>query len=201
MNIVFDVEQATMIKAQFNLKGATWTEEDLRRLCEGDIIRCIHKVLNGKARIIDGDDTLLNCDTDPKIPVSCTIENHEKKGQLLWDPGKITLHEIKFGEGDITLGDTFNRELSVDRQVLNINVRHYLLQRKYLIPKEWKGYTVLFPGTLLRYATDTLCLPGLHCNWHQFATGWSIFWYGTEVMYSWKWKDNNRHRYAIAILE
>jgi hypothetical protein len=189
--LTLDVELAARIKEEMKRKDACWINEDLRRLCEGSILPDIWKVLNGKARIIECDDTLIDCDIDPSIPSWYSIESHERGGLFSWDPKKVGLHVLTIPEKKgATFGEMFLAELA-DKLILNGNVRDYLIQRKYLIPKEWKGCTVVFPGSIYRCELNRLCVPGL-----EFIYG---HWADTEARFCWDAKDSLGKKYAFAI--
>lgn len=197
-DLVFDVAMAARIKGEFGSKGTNWTEEDLRRLCEGGVIPQLWKVLNGKAKIIECDDTLIDCDAEPVIPSWYAVEKHEKGGQLIWDPKKVGVHIIQPAKGkSITFGEILPLELA-NKPVLNVNVRDYLIHRKYLIPNEWKGLTVVFPGTILRCEQNRFCVPGLYCDAYMGEYGAHVWWVDTEVRFCWDANDSRR-KYAIAI--
>ncbi len=111
-------------------------------------------VVHDNRRIID-------CDAEPTVPemakeileMGFFVKSHQKNGQLVWDPRKISLVESKTQKEDSKRNERllsfwFSPE-EFRGQVLNANVLDYLLANPELIPESWKKEgAIYFWGTI-----------------------------------------------------
>jgi hypothetical protein len=130
-----------------------------RRVREGSLP--ITKVLAGLQGLIEGrfDTTpsggLIDCDATPYIPKGEIVE-HQKNGQLEFDPSKIVLHLEPGQKTGAIVGYELRKALA-SKPVLNACVLDHLLINPNLIPENWKqdeqGRTqfICFWGTVYRY--------------------------------------------------
>ena len=172
-----DVGQANELKLAFRRTG--WTNEDVKWLCEGDILVNIRNVRLGCAEIKPIVHAI-DCDADPFIPDGWRVEEHRKGGIFTWDPTNVKLYLSKKqrGEKHIT-GNDLRKELTHE-PVLNANVLDYLLksENQHLIPEEYKGKAVFFWGTIYRHSGGSLYVRYL-C-WGGDRWGWSWRWLGRD---------------------
>ena len=90
----------------------------------------------------------INCDSKPFVPPGFSVAEHQKGGQLEFDPQKVSLFlsENQKNGKSITASD-LQKEI-VGKTVLNADVLDFLLAHPKLIPEEWAGKCVLFMGTI-----------------------------------------------------
>jgi hypothetical protein len=160
-HITLDVERALELKEAFARTG--WTESDIGKLCEGNMLGKVLQVLNGTATIevIEVAKHIIHCSALPYNPWADRnwyVERHEPSGSLLWYKGAATLYRPRYADNypEYT-GNILLRELSERRvSVLNANVLDYLLENPHLIPEEWKSDSsgnvmwIAFWGTMYR---------------------------------------------------
>ncbi len=177
-DLMLDVDQAGELKAAF--RRGDWTNAEIKRACEGDLLARFRDVVRGYAQIAITKH-VVDCDTKPFLPQGWKVEEHKKGGQLSLDMSKIRLHlspnqmNSKYIEGN-----RLHKELA-SQQVLNANVLDYLLAHPELIPEDWKrdadGNTryIFFWGTVYhRYSGDDLCVRYLY--WDDGAWDWYFCW-------------------------
>jgi len=103
---------------------------------------------------------IIDCDVDPLLSDRwMRVEEHEKGGQLAFDPSNIELYlDDNQKDGGSIDGYELRKELA-DKStfVLNANVLDYLLANSHLIPKEWTAKRVFFWGTIYR-RDGSLCV-------------------------------------------
>ena len=172
-----DVGQANELKLAFRRNG--WTNEEVKKLCEGSILGELRKVMLGLAEVKPLDH-LIDLDLAPFVPDGWQVEEHKKGGKLKWDPSRIQLHLSENQKGDNYVeGNKLRRELYTP-PTLNANVLDYLLKHKELIPEEWKrdekGNTryIFFWGTIYRNSNGNLYVRYL-C-WYDGEWGWVYNW-------------------------
>ena len=175
-----DVGQASELKLAFRRTG--WSNEELKRLCEGDLLKDVRAVLLGRATV-QVIEHLIDCDADPFVPSGWTVESHQQGGQLVFDHAKVTLYlSNKQQNGGYISGNDLRKELRRKR-TLNANVLDYLLKNPHLIPEEWKGKYIFFWGTIYRYSDGGLCVRYLcfHGGGWRWLYGWlDVWWYGGD---------------------
>ena len=64
-DLKLDVDQASELKAAF--RRGDWTNAEIKRICEGDILTRFRDVVLGHAEI-KSIEHLINCDADPFVP-------------------------------------------------------------------------------------------------------------------------------------
>ena len=169
--LMLDVGQANELKLAFRRAG--WTNADIKRLCEGDILALLLAVLKGELVVKH----LIDCDADPMVPDGWEVVEHRKVGQFEWDPAKVVLHLDEAQQGGAIVGNKLRGKLK-GQPVLNANVLDYLLAHPYFIPEEWKGKLVFFWGTIYRYAGGGLYVRCLY--WSGDRWFWHCFWLGLD---------------------
>lgn len=131
---------------------------------------------------------IINCSSDPFMPPEWkkngwTVEEHQKTGDLVWDPSKITLYlSDKQKNGGVISGKELRTELK-GKPVLNANILDYLLAHPELIPEELKDKTTFFWGTIYRDSDGRLYVRCL--AWGGKRWNWYCIWLGGG------WGDND----------
>ena len=118
---------------------------------------------------------LINCDADPFIPEGWRVEEHQKSGQINFNPTKTELYLSKKQKNGVISGNDLRKELK-GKSVLNANVLDYLLAHPRLIPDSWKGKYVFCLGTVYRNSYGRLFVRGL-C-WNGAKWYWLWLWLG-----------------------
>jgi hypothetical protein len=163
---MLDVGQANELKMAF--RRANFSNDDIKRLCEGSILVGVRSVLRGYASVA----YVIDCDAQPFVPSGWSIEEHQKGGVLTWnkEAQKDALYLSKWQRGNkYTLGDFLRRDL-LGKPVLNATVLDYLLVNQRLIPEEWKGRRIFFWGTIYRDSEGYLyvrCLQWCDSSWKR----------------------------------
>lgn len=181
-DLMLDVGQANELKLAF--RSADWSNDDIKRLCEGNVLVDVRSVLRGHASIAVIQH-VIDCDADPFNPwVSdgFTIEEHQKGGQWKFDPKQVEFF-LANGQrgGKVIEGNKLRKELA-KKPVFNANVLDYLLAHPELIPDEWKtdgnGNTryIFFWGTIYRRRDGYLYVRYLY--WNDGRWNWSNRWLG-----------------------
>lgn len=169
-----DVGQANELKLAFRRTG--WTNEDIKRLCEGNTLSDLRKVQLGLSEIKPIVRTI-DCDADPFVPNGWRVEEHQRGGIFIWDPDKVKLYLSKKQKGDnkYIVGNDLRKELK-SQSVLNANVLDYLLklENQHLIPEDWKGEYIFFWGTIYRSSNGDLFVRYL-C-WDGGRWDWVYYW-------------------------
>lgn len=167
-DLMLDVSQAHELKLAF--RRGDWTNEEIKRLCEGDILTRVRGALRGTHEI-KPIDHVLDLATIPGLPFNgATIVEHQGTGivrlerredDLYLDGKKIELHlSPKQKKG--TIGGNDLRKYLEGKPVLGAAVLDYLLAHPELIPDSWKvneaGNTlyIFFWGTIYRGADGHL---------------------------------------------
>lgn len=172
--LMLDVGQANELKLAFRRCG--YTNADVKKLSERDILGKLLSVLRGQANIV-AVKHIINCDVDPYLPRDWKVEEHTtRRGQFEFDPTKIILHLDEEQQiGGVIAGNKLREKLK-GKPVLNANVLDYLLANPGLIPEEWKEKFIFFWGTIYRDLRDGLCVRCL--DWDGDGWVWSYFWLG-----------------------
>ena len=176
-NLILDVGQAIELKLAFRRAG--YTNEDIKRLCEGSILTEVRRVLRGEASI-ERSTHIIDCDAQPFVLDGWRTEAHQKGGQFEWGFAKVSLY-LDDGQlnGKHIEGSKLRKKLK-DQPVLNANVLDYLLVHSHLIPEEWKDQYVFFWGTIYHTADDHLavrCLFWDNGRWGWFGRSFDGGWY------------------------
>lgn len=181
--LILDVGQANEI--QLACRRAGFTNGDIKRLCEGDVLAQLLPVIRGHAEVTQVTH-VIDCDAAPLIPYDgWKVEEHKQGGQFTWDPSKLTIYLSDNQRGDQCIeGNKLRKELA-DRPVLNANVLDYLIRHPHLVPDEWKideqanTRYIYFWGTIYGDSDGRLCVRSLY-----FGSGrWS--WGGYSLGYDW----------------
>ncbi len=176
--LMLDVGQANEFKLACRRAG--YTNGDIKRMCEGDILERILPVVRGQAEMTQVTHTI-DLDADPLIPYEgWKVEEHRKGGQFTWDPEVVKLYLFPNQRGDKSIrGHELRKELA-GQMVFNANLLDYLLDHPHLIPEAWKadenGDTsyIYFWGTVYQDSVGSLCVRCLYFNrgrWKQ-SFGW-----------------------------
>ena len=177
---MLDVDQAGELKAAF--RRGDWTNQEIKKLCEGDVLASVRNVIRGYASIMVLEH-VIDCDVTPFVPSGWKVEEHQKGGALRWDKERqkdALFLAIAQKSGRIE-GNKLRKELELAKEpVLNANVLDYLLANPHLIPEEWKGKYVFFWGTIYRDSIGGLCVRCLR-------------WNGDEWSWSYRWLDDVWH--------
>jgi hypothetical protein len=107
------------------------------------------------------------------------VEEHQRKGQMEWDPVKVSLYLSQRQQNGRTIGGHELRTELKSQPVLNANVLDYLLAHPELIPESWKGKNVYFWGTIYRSPGTYLYVRNLYWDdgrwrwsYDQLVNGW-----------------------------
>lgn len=171
-----DVSQAHELKLAFRRAG--WTNADIKKSCEGDMLFRILPVVRGHAEI-KLIEHLIDLDVDPYVPDCWKVERHIKGGHFKFDPAQVTFYLSKKQKKGVIGGNDLKKELE-KKPVFNANLLDYLLAHPDIIPDEWKtnedGSTryTFFWGTEYRDADGDLYVRYLH--WSGDGWCWSGSW-------------------------
>ncbi|MDP2705242.1 MAG: hypothetical protein U1D31_02780 [Patescibacteria group bacterium] len=125
-----------------------WTSEDVKKLSQGNILIQVLSVIKGYAevRILKH---VIDCKNYCYTPHDgCRVQKFRKGGLFQWDPKKVELQVFSNGKSDRYIARNEIQEEIESKPVLNANVLAYLLLYPKLIPDEWRGKNVHFPGTI-----------------------------------------------------
>ncbi|MFH1078372.1 MAG: hypothetical protein V1745_03810 [Patescibacteria group bacterium] len=98
---------------------------------------------------------IIDCDAPPFAPerLSLAEEVHQVPGRVTgkftWNPATVALHLDQDQQGGLIIGTDLAKRLA-DKKVLPAQVLDHLLAHPKLIPKEWRGKSVCFWGTVYR---------------------------------------------------
>ena len=173
--LMLDVGQANELKLAARRGG--YTNADLKRLSEGDLLARLLPVVRGLAEVMIVKH-IIDLDKDPLIPWSgYTVEEHRKGGQFEWDPKKVQLFLSKNQQNGKTIeGNKLRKELA-NSPVFNVNLLDYLLEHSAIIPDEWKldehGNIrfIYFWGTIYRNSDGRLCVRYLYFHEGRWRAG------------------------------
>lgn len=186
-DLKLSVGQANELKLAFRRSG--WTNDDIKRLCEGDILTNVLRVLRGCASITVIEH-VINCYSEPFNPwdkEGWTIEGHRRGGNLKFDPKQIKFFLTRDQRAGKTVeGSKLRKELA-GKDILKANVLDYLLAHPEIIPDEWKTdengdiRCIFFWGTIYRNSGGNLFVRYLYWNdnrWSWNYLGLGFDWYG-----------------------
>lgn len=175
-----DVGQANELKLAFRRTG--WTNEELKRLCEGNILADVRNVLLGHAEV-KMLRHVIDCDADPFVPAGWKVEEHRKQGFLRWDPARVQFFLSDHQKAGTISGHNLRKEVA-GKPVLPANVLDYLLEHTEIIPEEWKRDEqnrtryIFFWGTIYRDPGGSLFVRCL-C-WCEGCWQWRWGWLGSD---------------------
>jgi hypothetical protein len=176
-DLMLDVGQANELKLAF--RKANYTNDDIKRLCEGNVLADVRNVLLGHAEV-KLVEHVIDLDADPFVPNNWKVEKHQQGGSFKWDPAQVQFHlSPNQQNGKVIEGNKLRKELE-GKSVFNANLLDYLLAHPNLIPEEWKqdeqGRTryIFFWGTIYRYSDGNLCVRYLY--WHVGRWQWGCSW-------------------------
>ena len=172
-DLMLDVGQANELKLAF--RRADYSNDDIKRLCEGNVLADVRRVLLGHASITVVEHAI-DCDAQPFTPDGWSVEKHQKGGTFTWDKEaqKDALYLSKGQQGSKYIEGNKLRKEMAGKPVLNANVLDYLLANPHLIPEEWKGKYVFFWGTVYRDRDGGLCVRYLY--WGGGRWDWGGGW-------------------------
>lgn len=156
-----------------------WSNAEIKLACKGDTFAQFRQVILGHAEIRVAEH-VIDCDADPMIPDGWKLEEHQKSGQLKWDPTKVHLFLSGPQQKSEMIGGYKLREELKGKPVLNACVLDYLLKNQHLIPEDWKqddkGRTryIFFWGTIFRDSGGDLGVKYLCWSGGQWS--WSFCW-------------------------
>jgi len=162
----------------------TLSYEDAMKLLQGFVIEVKPSylgVLKGTHEI-KAIEHCIDCDAQPFIPSGWELVEHQKNGNIKFDPSKVDFYISKKQKNGFE-GNKLRVELK-DKKVLNANVLDYLLAHPEIIPEEWKkdkdGNTryLFFWGTIYRLAIGRLYVRCLY--WGDGEWQWSDRWLGSD---------------------
>jgi hypothetical protein len=176
-DLMLDVGQANELKLAF--RKANYTNDDIKRLCEGSVLADVRNVLLGHAEV-KLVEHVIDLDADPFVPNNWKVEKHQQGGSFKWDPKQVQfyLSEPQRKEKSIE-GNKLRKELE-GKPVFNANLLDYLLAHPHLIPEDWKqdekGRTryIFFWGTIYRHSDDYLYVRCL--DWGDGGWDWGHGW-------------------------
>ncbi|MFI5260542.1 MAG: hypothetical protein ACHQU0_01990, partial [Candidatus Paceibacteria bacterium] len=116
---------------------------------------------------------VIDCDASLHVPDGWKVEEHRKGGQFKFEASQINLYLSAAQKKGSIRGKELRKELA-DKPVLNANVLGYLLAKPHLIPKEWKGKSIFFWGTVYRRRGGYLCVRFLYWDGGRWIR--STYW-------------------------
>ena len=185
MSNVSDFSVGVVHELTITAAKAGFTPDEFGALAKKpELLRQFRQVLLGHASV-QVVEHVIDCDADPFVPDGWKVEEHQKGGQIQFDPSKVELWLAKGQQnGKAIEGNKLRKELA-KMPALNANVLDYLLANPHLIPEDWKkdgqGNTryIFFWGTVYRNSHGNLYVRYL-C-WDDDGWRWSYRW----LAYSW----------------
>lgn len=169
-DLMLDVGQANELKLAF--RRADYSNDDIKRLCEGNVLADVRRVLLGRASITDVSH-VIDCDADPFVPNGWSVVEHQKGGSFEWDASKAELWLANGQKNGRQLEGNKLRKEVAKKVPFNACALDYLLANPHLIPDEWKGNKyIFFWGTVYRYPDSRLLVRSL-CwdgNWWRWSS-------------------------------
>ena len=173
-DLKLDVDQAGELKAAF--RRGDWTNEEIKKLCEGDTLTKVHNLVRGYVDIVTKQH-VIDLDVDPYLPNGWKVEEHIKGGQFVYDPAKIEFYLSKRQKKGPIGGHDLRKELQ-GKPVYNANFLDYWLAHPELIPEELKGKYVFFWGTI--YCDSAGGLDARCLYWDGSQWRWGDHWLGSD---------------------
>lgn len=175
--LMLDVGQANELKLA--LRRANYTNDDIKRLCEGSILADVRNVLYGDAEVkLFGH--IIDCDAEPFAPEGSKVHPEDQlpgkmQGSLIWDPSAVRFYLSNFQRnGKRLIGDKLHDEL-VGKAVLPANILDYLLAHQRLIPEQWERDERGCPRWIFFWGT-------IYCDAHGLFVRCLVFLQGI-----WQW--------------
>ncbi|MAG11703.1 MAG: hypothetical protein CMI52_02750 [Parcubacteria group bacterium] len=156
--------------------GLTITE--LRRLAEDDVMQRVIPIIRDEPPVESAPDPnriIIDCDADPFIPDSWSVEEHRKGGQLEWNCENVELWLSQEQQSSSIQGHQLRKQMA-EKRVFNANVLDHLLTNPHIIPEEWKSQYIFFWGTIYRNRNGRLYVRSLY--WDGGAWCWNDGWLG-----------------------
>lgn len=181
-------DQAHEVARAFGHNG--WNSEQVKRACQGDLLKQVLDVLLGCAEIkpIEHD---VDLGTTPLLPDGWKAQKHQKgkaaklarRGDGLYLDGRKIEFRLSRSQREIGIigGNELRKEVA-RLPALNANVLDFLLKNPHLIPDSWKTDTVgntlhvYFWGTIYRNSGGDLCVRYL--SWDGERWDWGYDWLG-----------------------
>lgn len=174
-NVVADEQLGALARRQNDL---------FRRVRDGSlpfdlVMKSLQQIIEGNFDSLPqtGLNRIMDCDAQPYVPDGWTIEEHQKGGEIEFDPKKVEFHLSPNQTGDKSVNGKKLREELKGKKVLNACVLDHLMANTGLIPESWKqdenGNTryIYFWGTVYRYSDGNLCVRCLYWDGGQWL--WS----------------------------
>jgi len=136
--LMLDDDLADDLVRAFQRSG--YTTDEIKRICESDILVEFRKVLLGHASIV-AIEHIIDLDADPFVPEGWKAEEHQKGGQFNWDASKVSLYLSDAQKSGKCIEGNKLREELAGKPVLNANVLDYLLANPHLLPRSGKKST------------------------------------------------------------
>jgi hypothetical protein len=167
------------------INDGTLSYDDAMKLLQGFIIEARPSYLG----VLKGTHEIkmvkhcIDCDAGPFVPDGWKVEEHQKMGNIKFDPSKIDFYLSQKQKNGRIEGNKLREELK-GKKVLNANVLDYLLKNPQIIPEEWKkdekGNTrfIFFWGTIYRDSYGGLCVRYLY--WFVVRWDWGHNWLGID---------------------
>ncbi|MCC6934802.1 MAG: hypothetical protein IT406_03905 [Candidatus Yanofskybacteria bacterium] len=174
-DLMLDVDQAGELKAAF--RRGDWTNAEIKKLCEGDILKNFRDVLRGFSEIKPILHAI-DCDVNPFVPDGWSYREEDQlpgriRGTWTWDPSVKLYLSKKQGGDKYIVGNDLRKELK-PQSVLPANVLDYLLAHPELIPEDWNGKAIFFWGTIYRNSRGNLYVRCLY--WDGGGWDWDYGW-------------------------
>ena len=182
-DLMLDVSQAHELKLAF--RRADYTNEEIKRLCEGAILVDVRKVLLGHARIVPVEH-VITCTCGSFLPrlgsgwseeehhLCGTMQLEKRDGHLFLNGKKVERYFSPNQKGSkVIQGHNLRKELA-NQSTLCACVLDYLIQHIELIPEEWKQGVTYFWGTIFRDPDGDLSVAYL-C-WYGGRWDWDCIW-------------------------
>lgn len=117
----------------------------------------------------------VNADAPARMNRGLTLAKHSRLGTLTLEPrdGKLfvngrelTLVSCTEANGAMMTAEAAMKATEA-RRPLNSTVRDFLAENVKLIPKDWKGKSIFFPGTVFSTPSGDPCIPFIYemCGW------------------------------------
>jgi len=180
---MLDVSQAHELKLAF--RRADYTNEEIKRLCEGAILVDVRKVLLGHARIVPVEH-VITCTCGSFLPhlgsgwseeehrFCGTMQLEKRDGHLFLNGKKVERYLSPNQRGSkVIQGHNLRKELA-NQSTLCACVLDYLLRHTELIPEDWKRGSTFFWGTIFRSPDGGLGVAYLY--WRGRRWYWGDDW-------------------------
>lgn len=149
--LMLDVGQANELKLA--LRRSRYTNDEIKKLCEGNILADVRNVLRGfsEIKVIKH---VIDCDADPYVPPGSELLTHRKSGLLVWNPESVKLYMTEPQHKEHVLACTVRDRLFLDHKpVMNACVLDYLFAHPHLVTEQKKfneDTCPVFWGTIYR---------------------------------------------------